>query len=120
MLNKPTFPFGKIGFILTSVLALCLFSGESLAQNEQEKPIEVPRQSDRPVVEEDGSFHHNFNSDQNDIKANAELKVSPVPIPTTPIRREVVIGPEGKKSSEPSSTLSFNIFLYVLEKFKAD
>jgi len=120
MLNKPTLPFGKIGCILTYVFALCLFSVESLAQNEQEKPVEIPRQLDRPIMEEDRSFHHNYSTEQNDVKPKTESKVNPVQIPTTPIRREVVIGPEGKKTNEPSSTLSFNIFLYVLEKFKAD
>jgi hypothetical protein len=120
MLNQPTFSFCKIGLVLIFVSAFCLFSGETLAQNEQDKPVEIPRQLDRPVLEDDESFRPNLNSSQNEFKVNAELKVSPATIPSTPIRREVVIGPEGKKTNESTSTLSFNIFLYVIEKFKAD
>lgn len=91
-----------------------------MAQTEQDKPImESSRPLDKQILEEDLGLHHEPLITPNAAKPNQESKnIAPI-IPSTPIRREVVIGPEGKKTETPS-TLSFNIFLYVLEKFKAD
>ncbi|NVK48625.1 MAG: hypothetical protein HWE09_02575 [Cyclobacteriaceae bacterium] len=91
-----------------------------MAQTEQDKPImESNRSMDKQILEEDPGLLQEPLITPNAAKPSQESKTIAPLIPSTPIRREVVIGPEGKKTETPS-TLSFNIFLYVLEKFKAD
>ncbi|NVJ86584.1 MAG: hypothetical protein HWE15_09790 [Algoriphagus sp.] len=91
-----------------------------MAQTEQDKPVmDMNRPLEKPLMEEDLGLNHEPFISPSAAKPSQESKTLSPLIPSTPIRREVVIGPEGKKPETPS-TLSFNIFLYVLEKFKAD
>lgn len=118
MFNKTTFPLKKIGFLSGTLLGMCLFAEESFAQNEQEKiEPEVTRPIDRPLVEDQHSLEVVI---PKVIAPANKTTQNPLPIPSTPIRREVVLNPEGKKVEPVPSTLSFNIFLYVVDKFKAD
>ncbi|MDF2156657.1 hypothetical protein [Algoriphagus sp. CAU 1675] len=115
MFNNSSFPLKKIGTCAVAVLGMCLWAGDSLAQTEQEKvEFENPRVLDRPVVED------HTTSNEVVIPKVVTPKQTPLPINSTPIRREIVISPEGKKVEPVPSTLSFNIFLYVVDKFKAD
>ncbi len=115
MFITPSSPLKKIGACAVAVLGMCLWSGESMAQSEQEKvELENPRVLDRPVVED------HTTSNEVVIPKVVTPKQTPLPINSTPIRREVAISPEGKKVEPVPSTLSFNIFLYVVDKFKAD
>jgi hypothetical protein len=118
MFNYSSFPFKKAGFLCGAMLGMCLFAEESFAQNEQEKmEPEVNRSVDRPLVED----QHGLELVIPKVIAPSNKSTSnPLPIPSTPIRREVVLNPEGKKVEPVPSTLSFNIFLYVVDKLKAD
>lgn len=113
-----SFPFKKIGFLCGAVMGMCLFAEDSFAQNEQEKmDPDANRTVDRPIVED----QHSLEVVIPKVIAPATKSTSnPLPIPSTPIRREVVLNPEGKKVEPVPSTLSFNIFLYVVDKLKAD
>lgn len=117
MFNSTIFPFKKVSLLATILLGICVFAEEASAQNEQEK-IEIDRLKplDRPVEED-----HTTAQEVVAPKVVVSPKTKNLPTQNTPIRRELILGEEGKKTSEPvSSTLSFNIFLYVVDKFKAD
>ncbi len=118
MFKYSSFPFKKAGFLCGAVLGMCLFAEDSFAQNEQEKAeSEASRTVDRPLVED----QHGLELVIPKVIAPSNKSTSnPLPIPSTPIRREVVLNPEGKKVEPVPSTLSFNIFLYVVDKLKAD
>lgn len=117
MFNSTIFPFKKVSFLAATVMGMCLWTGESLAQEEQDKvEIEPLKSVDRPIRGD-----HAASQEVIIPKVVVTPKSKTLPTQSTPIRREVVLGQEGKKSTEPvSSTLSFNIFLYVVDKFKAD
>ena len=117
MFNFTILPFKKVSLLAAILLGICVFSEEASAQNEQEKvEIEPLKPLDRPIVED-----HSTSQDVIVPKVVVTPKSKNLPTQHTPIRREALIGEEGKKTPEPvSSTLSFNIFLYVVDKFKAD
>ncbi|MEN2282867.1 hypothetical protein AAGF08_12065 [Algoriphagus sp. SE2] len=115
---KPSFPFKKIGISALSLMVFCLLAGESFAQGEQEKvDLENVKQTEKPIIE--------------DQIQNSELnnpKISPSKILSNPsnkvlVKRDLPAGgvdKEIKKEESSPSTLSFNIFLYIVDKFKAD
>jgi len=115
---KPSFPFKKIGISALSILAFCLIAGESFAQGEQEKvDLENVKQTEKPISGEQIQ--------------NSEL-ITPKILPSktltntsnkVAVKRDLPAGgvdKEIKKEEVSPSTLSFNIFLYIVDKFKAD
>ncbi|WP_297336465.1 hypothetical protein [Algoriphagus sp.] len=106
-----------MSLLATILLGICVFAKESSAQTEQEKvEMEPLKPLDRPIVED-----HATSQEVIIPKVVVTQKTKNLPTQNTPIRRELILGEEGKKTPEPvSSTLSFNIFLYVVDKFKAD
>ncbi|WP_338223672.1 hypothetical protein [Algoriphagus confluentis] len=89
------------------------FSQEAFAQGEQEKVEEnVPRIMDRPSSAEDASSTQDIST----VLAPEGTRIKPIVKTSTPVKKEAS-EKEAKKTESPS-TLSFNLFLYVVDKFK--
>lgn len=118
MSTKPLFPFKKIGFLALTMIGLCLIAGESFAQSEQEKvDLENAKSSDRPILEDQIQNSENISTKilAPKVLTNSSNKVA--------VKRDLPAGgvdKEIKKEESVPSTLSFNIFLYIVDKFKAD
>lgn len=117
MFETISFPFKKLGISICAVLGMCLWTEVAFAQSEQEKiEIENIRNMDKPTLED--------NSSSQDVvgpRISPSKQSQPI-VKATAVRKDNMTGGEGKKV-EPSaapSTLSFNIFLYIVDKFKAD
>ena len=116
---KLTFPFFKISLSALFVLGLCFFAEESFAQSSQEKvDLENVKPSDKPLVDDQGANSESLapkilapkplqNNNNNKVAVKRDL-------PAGGVDKEV------KKDEATPSTLSFNIFLYIVDKFKAD
>ncbi|MDR7128404.1 hypothetical protein J2X69_000736 [Algoriphagus sp. 4150] len=110
MIIKANFALRKLIIFSIAVLGLSFWTGNSMAQSEH----------DKPEMEHDKPEGDNPNG-QGDIQAQ-EIQ-APAIITTTktpPPKKENHVGGEGKKTETAPSTLSFNIFLYIVDKFKAD
>lgn len=117
MFETLSFPFKKLGICLCAVVGMCLWTEDALAQDEQEKAeIETIRNMDKPALEDQHSSHESVSP-----RITTSKQIQPIVKPMS-VRKENLTGGEGKKA-EPSqvpSTLSFNMFLYIVDKFKAD
>jgi hypothetical protein len=117
---KITGTLGKsIGLFGLSLAGLLFINFEASAQNENEKMEEVsPKLFDRPItpmVEDHNSLQDNTNSlFSPGLKINQNKAV--------PVKRDLpaggVLQDKDLKKTDSPSTLSFNIFLYVVDKFK--
>lgn len=116
MMIKVAFPIKKLTIFGITMLGLCLWAGNSMAQSEQEKSeMEQEKPIEKPLVENQ--------SDHVDVLMNDSV-ISPLGTITsvkTPLpKKDTHLSGEGKKPDPAPSTLSFNIFLYIVDKFKAD
>ncbi|MBN3581267.1 hypothetical protein JYB64_02640 [Algoriphagus aestuarii] len=115
---KSTFPFKKIGFSVLALVGMCLFAGESLAQTEQEKvDLENVKPLDKPISDE---INQNLDSG---LPKVLNTKALPAQSNKVAVKRDLPAGgidKDAKKDETAPSTLSFNIFLYIVDKFKAD
>lgn len=118
MFTKPSIPFKKTGFLALFMIGLCLLAGESFAQGEQEKvDLENAKSSDKPILEDQIQNSENISPK---ILAPKIITNSPNKVA---VKRDLPAGgvdKEIKKEESVPSTLSFNIFLYIVDKFKAD
>ncbi len=121
MLKFSEFPFTKTAFLFIAGLGMAFFSNESFAQTENEKVEDhILRTSDRPVAEE------NQLSKESSISLPLPSRATSVPAAKqTPnqVKRDLPAGgliKEGETKRDSPSTLSFNIFLYIVDKFKED
>lgn len=115
MLKFSGFPLNKVTLLCAAVGGFVLFTSEVKAQEENSpKPIE------RPLVED-----HTANQD---VSTSVFPLFKPVqkstPANSIGVKRDLPAGgifneKESKKNESPS-TLSFNIFLYIVDKFKED
>ncbi len=100
------------------MIFLCFWAGESFGQGEQEKgELENVKHTEKPISE-----NQIQNSDQNSSKI-LPSKVLTNPTNKIAVKRDLPAGgidKEIKKEEVSPSTLSFNIFLYIVDKFKAD
>lgn len=102
-----------------AILGLALFAIDASAQSETEKVEENnPKVNDRVILEDHSSIQDNTPA------ANLPAKPGNTIKPIATVKRDlpaggVILEKEVKKNESPS-TLSFNIFLYVVDKFKAD
>lgn len=118
MAKLTKFPFKKPAFLSLIIMGFCLYAGDSMAQGmgensemEQEKPI------DRPTMENQADHGDMLLQDVQAAPATTAMGSKPNnAIP----KKEAQLGKEGKKPESTSSTLSFNIFLYIVDKFRAD
>ncbi|MBS4071550.1 MAG: hypothetical protein KGZ90_09505 [Algoriphagus sp.] len=115
MLKFSRFPLNQVTVLCAAIGGFVLFSSEVKAQEENS-----PRAIEKPLVEE--------NTTNQDVTS----PVFPLFKSTQKPSSASVIGPkrdlpaggifqekESKKNDSPS-TLSFNIFLYIVDKFKED
>jgi hypothetical protein len=120
MLKFSGFHFTKSAILFMVVLGLALVVVDASAQSESEK-MEDPssRANDRVILEENPSLQENISSPLHVAKPSTSAKPAATTIkpqfPTT----GTVSDKEIRKNESPS-TLSFNIFLYIVDKFKAD
>ncbi|WP_157963149.1 hypothetical protein [Algoriphagus litoralis] len=121
MLKFSGFHLGKPLILGIGALFLMFLTLEASAQSENEKVEEIyPKTNDRVVLEDHTLIQDNSQSRTTLAKPSA----SPKPAGTTVVKKEAAIvenasDREAKKTDSPS-TLSFNIFLYIVDKFKAD
>lgn len=121
MLKFSEFHFKNTFILLMGVLGMMFFSLEASAQSENEKVEEIyPKTNDRVILEDHTVVQDNSLTRNTAVKpitttklaATGAVKKEPTAV-ENPSDREV------KKNDSPS-TLSFNIFLYIVDKFKAD
>lgn len=99
-----------------AALGCLLLPSEAMAQEENtKKPFEKPIVEENSSVSESGAAATLFTQKPVVVKQSVPL--------TTP-KREIhtssfILEKESKKNESPS-TLSFNIFLYIVDKFKQD
>lgn len=118
MLKFAGFHFKKPALLSVAIVGLALITVDASAQSEQEKTEEnSPRTNERVVLEDPTSIQDNASPSLLPVRSNQNLKAAPVKkdLPAVGILPEKEV-----KKNESPSTLSFNIFLYVVDKFKAD
>ncbi len=96
------------------------FAIDASAQSENEKIEDInPKNNDRIILEDHTVIQDNSFSKTLPSKAITTPKVTPLPPKRDLTAGESVSEKDVKKNDSPS-TLSFNIFLYIVDKFKAD
>lgn len=120
MLKFSGFHFIKPTLFSIAVLGLWLIAVDASAQSETDKIEENgPKVNDRVILESNSSIQDNSSSPIHVARpSGATLK------PAATVKRDLPAGgvnldKEVKKNESPS-TLSFNIFLYIVDRFKAD
>ncbi|PZX58424.1 hypothetical protein LV84_01632 [Algoriphagus ratkowskyi] len=117
MIEITKYPFKKLAIFSLFAAGFCFFAGESLAQSDRDKmEVENTKPIDRPNIDHSTDIKDNSlqsNSVQPSVIINRE-KVQ------QPVKKEGNISGEGKKLETVPSTLSFNIFLYIVDKFKVN
>ncbi|MFL0682347.1 hypothetical protein CLV31_11190 [Algoriphagus aquaeductus] len=116
MVKFSGFPFKKTSLLCVAIGGLTLFSADVLAQEENS-----PRVTDKPVIEDQPSVNEATSPFLNTAGKTTNVK------PTNGIntvKRDLPAGgmmqeKELRKNESPS-TLSFNIFLYIVDRFKQD
>lgn len=110
-----TFNFRKITLFSFAVLGFCLFSEVSLAQENMGK---AETDMIKPVEKSNSEILPSLN------EANPTIpilnKSAGTNIKNSPSKKESGLVGEGKKPEPVPATLNFNIFLYIVDKFKAD
>lgn len=117
MVGISDFPFTKIAIFSLTVMTLCFWAGDSIAQSEQEKS---EMEQERPITDKPLTENH---SDVTDLQTPETLTPTTTTAPSTHAslpKKDNHLSGEGKKPETAPSTLSFNIFLYIVDKFKAD
>jgi hypothetical protein len=109
------FNFRKITIFSFTVLGFCLFSEVSFAQENMGK---VETDMLKPVEKSHSDIVPSVNEASSTVPAlNRGIVTSPK---ISPAKKEPGLVGEGKKPESAPSTLNFNIFLYIVDKFKAD
>ncbi len=119
MLKFPGFHFKKPALLSIAILGLALIAVDASAQSEGEKGGEIhSKANDRVVLEDNASLQDNVPSPIHTPKPSTTVKTTAFPV----AKRDLPAGGVDKevKKNESPSTLSFNIFLYIVDKFKAD
>lgn len=110
-----TFNFRKITFFSFAVLGFCLLPEVSFAQENMGK-------SERDMIKSADKSNSEIIPSVNEASSSVPLlnkNVATNP-KVVPIKKEPVLITEGKKPESAPSTLNFNIFLYIVDKFRAD
>ncbi|WP_339698280.1 hypothetical protein [Algoriphagus aquimarinus] len=109
--------FKKIIFFGISVLGMCIYAGDTMAQSEKDKSeMDNVKPIDKPLVEN----HLDILNDGQSISSPNASSVNGSTSKNSPLKKDNHLSGEGKKAEPAPSTLSFNIFLYIVDKFKAD
>ncbi len=122
MRNMPfrtTFTSKKLPFVAFLAIGIFCFTTATFAQSDKDEEkgtLEVIKEN--PIIEVDDLSLETGSEDSNQsliIRRNQKTTA----VPSTPVRKENNEKVVAKKE-EGSSTLSFNLFLYIVDKFKAD
>ena len=93
-----------------------LLPSEAMAQEENtKKPFEKPIVEETSTVSESGAAATLFTQKPAVVKQSV-----PLPLPKKEVHTTTHIQERESKKNESPSTLSFNILLYIVDKFKHD
>lgn len=93
-----------------------LLPSEAMAQEENTK-----KAFEKPIVEEHNAIPEAGTAGSLSVQKPAVVKQSvPLPLPKKEVHTTTHIQERESKKNESPSTLSFNIFLYIVDKFKQD
>lgn len=121
MFKFSEFHFKKPIICCLGILGMVFLAVDATAQSENEKVEEIyPKTNDRVILEDHSLSQDNSVTRSSVVKPATTLKlVVPITVKKDPSLPEIMSERETKKNDSPS-TLSFNIFLYIVDKFKAD
>lgn len=106
----------KVFFICLMSFVFAFWTTEVNAQEENS-----PRPTDKPHVEESNhSPQENVQATFPFFKPSQIKQVSPISQVKRDLPASGIIQEKEQKKNESPSTLSFNIFLYIVDKFKED
>jgi hypothetical protein len=107
---------GKVALLCMAAFSYLLLPSEAMAQEENtKKPFE------KPIVEEHNTIPEAGTAGSLSVQKPAVVKQSvPLPLPKKEVHTTTHIQERESKKNESPSTLSFNIFLYIVDKFKQD
>lgn len=110
------YPLKKLAIFSLVAVGLFFIAGESLAQSERDKvEVENAKPAEKPILD------HSVNIRDNSPKINPLHPAATINREKDQlVKKEGNVSGEGKKVETVPSTLSFNIFLYIVDKFKAD
>ena len=115
MFKVSGFALPKLPLIFILGIFAVLFSIDAYAQEEN-----TPRHVDKPILEENIVVQENSQGSPTLLKPSVTKQASVA----NPIKKEIpstgIIQEREMKKNESPSTLSFNIFLYIVDKFKED
>jgi hypothetical protein len=116
MIIKTEYSLKKLTIFSVAVLGMCFWASDSIAQSEREKSeVENVKPIEKPLVENQ-SDRFDVQIRENQVPSATTIISSKTPLP----KKDITLSGEGKKPETAPSTLSFNIFLYIVDKFKAD
>ena len=106
----------KVALLSLVAIGFLLLQTESVAQEENTK-----KSFEKPVSEESSPLVEAGAAAPLPVQKPAPAKQTfPLPIPRKETHTTATIQEKELKKNETPSTLSFNIFLYIVDKFKAD
>jgi hypothetical protein len=107
---------GKVALLCMAAFGYLLLPSEAMAQEENtKKPFE------KPIVEEHNAIPEAGTAGSLSVQKPAVVKQSvPLPLPRKEVHTTTHLQERESKKNESPSTLSFNIFLYIVDKFKED
>lgn len=113
----------EVAKILTLSVGFCLFLNlTSFAQGERERN-DMPKNTDTMGQFESPESAAMEMKNENYFRSTTTVKNNPTPINNNQVRKDNPIykqGGEKDTKKEGMSTLSFNLFLYIVDKFKED
>ena len=107
---------GKVALLCMLAFGYLLLPSEAVAQEENtKKPFE------KPYVEENSSIPEAGAAITGSVPKPTAVKPSVTPpVPKKEVTTSTHLQERESKKNESPSTLSFNIFLYIVDKFKQD
>jgi type IV secretory pathway VirB10-like protein len=107
---------GKVALLSMVAFGYLLLPSEAVAQEENtKKPFE------KPISEESSTLPEAGTAAPLTVQKSATVKPGvPLPLPRKEVQPATHLQERESKKNESPSTLSFNIFLYIVDKFKQD
>jgi hypothetical protein len=107
---------GKVALLSMAAFGYLLLTSEAIAQEENtKKPFE------KPIAEEHNAIPEGGTAGSLSVQKPAVVKQNvPLPLPRKEVHTTTHLQERESKKNESPSTLSFNIFLYIVDKFKQD
>lgn len=106
-----------------AIVCFLVFGTVSYGQSDHDRNFpDVPRQSENNTIYESPESANDYRNDAY-IKSNSTKESNATTQSSTTVRKENPIYKQGNDKEvrkESTSTLSFNLFLYVVDKFKED